>query len=236
MSTPLPHGGTSALQPVRGFPAACRVSWYWTRAFTARAGQVVPVGTDRASSPRRHAFWRLLAVLARPGYWLSHMLLIGVWGPSVVELGRAGARVSNPKRTGRRSRPAPLVLLPTALLLLAVFAAAFWAGWLAVCAVVGLLAAAAVVMLRSAHSTKELNRQRSALAQATGRPVTIGETFGAWPTGARGGTALLLAILAELHTDGVGLIVHAVDQDVADWYGRHGGQVRDADFPLIVSW
>jgi hypothetical protein len=128
------------------------------------------------------------------------------------------------------------VLVPHAVGLVVVVAAATLAGWpwLAACAF--LLVAGFLAMLPAVHSSRELHRQQAAVAGETGRPVVLGETFGAWPTGQGHGGRLLQAVLAELRADGVGLAVYAADAGVARWYRRHGGQVRDDGFPLIVTW
>lgn len=222
----MPGPAAPVLHRVRGLGAACRVAWIWTRAFTGRA-------VDAQDRHRR--MWRLVGLAARPGYWLLQLLVIGAWGPSVVQLGRAAAQVPNPCRAGRRSRPAPLVLFPAFALLVAVGLAALWAGWPALIPLLSSLVAAGVIAGRSTRSDPQLGVQREAL-ERSGQPVAVVSNFAAWPTQSGHGGPLLTAILAELQADGVRPILHAVDEDAHGFYVHHGGRARDPQSPMILSW
>jgi len=223
----LPPPAAPVLHPVRGLGAACRVAWIWTRAFTGRAA-------DAQNTHRQ--VWRLMGLVARPGYWLLQLLVIGAWGPSVVWLGRAAAQVPNPRRAGRGSRPAPLVLLPALLLLVGVALAALWAGWPLLVPVLGSLVAAGLIAGRSTRTDPQLGIQRTALEAAPGQAVTVVSSFAAWPKRSGHGGPLLKAILAELQADGVRPILHAVDENAAGFYRHHGAQTRNPQAPMILSW
>ncbi|NEN53484.1 hypothetical protein G3R41_21510 [Modestobacter muralis] len=100
-----------------------------------------------------------------------------------------------------------------------------------------LLVLAVVRMLPFLTSDQALHRQREVFVAHLGRPVTIGDTFGAWPTDSKHGGPLLNSILAELAHDRVGLIVAAGSDRLVTTYCNRGGRVRDkASSPRIVSW
>lgn len=89
---------------------------------------------------------------------------------------------------------------------------------------------------RGAVPDRLLHRRAAELEATAGRPVVVGSSFGAWPRGTGDGTALLTAVLAELHTDRVGLVVAARDHRVAAWYTAHGARPIDPDQPRLLTW
>ncbi len=98
------------------------------------------------------------------------------------------------------------------------------------------LGAGLLAMSRGAQSGEDVRRSPDLLAARSGRPVTVGEIFGAWPRNGQAGGCLLEAVVARLQADRVGLIVHAADDRLADWYRRQGGRVADRRHPRIIAW
>lgn len=194
---------------------------------------------------------------ARPGLWVGNLLFVARHGPEVVAVGLAAACVPNPVRAGRGRRvlwpvlglvvaAAVIAILAVATLLLVVVrgssagrAAASTALMVLLGAGIGTLLLAAAHMglgRRGAVPDRVLHRYAAELGCASGRPVVIGTSFGAWPRGTGDGTALLTAVLAELRDDRVGLLVAARDDRVAAWYAAHGGGQVDLDRPRMLAW
>lgn len=193
---------------------------------------------------------------ARPGLWVGNLLFVARHGPEVVAVGLAAACVPNPVRAGRGRRvlwpvlglvgAGVISILAVATLLLVVVrgssagrAASSTALMVLIGAGIGTLLLAAAHMglgRRGAVPDRVLHRYAAELGRASGRPVVVGTSFGAWRRGTGDGTALLTAVLAELRDDRVGLLVAARDDRVAAWYAAHGGSQVDPDRPRMLAW
>ena len=234
MSTPLPAITPAPFRSVLRFGEACEVAWIWARAFTGRAAA--------SQTGWRRWLLQLVGTAAVPLYWLLHVQIVGVYGPSVIRLDRAAAIVPNP-RTGRRSRPAFRVLVPALMMEVILLAAVVVVLGLLVGIALGLVLAALVAMLLSTvgvvflsrNSGRELKVQRRAL-EAAHQEVTVISSFAAWPKRTGHGGRLLTAVLAQLHTTKVRPILHAVDEAARLFYVHYGAKASNAAHQRVLSW